>query len=236
MRVTLVVHEHERLGRGIELAMPAEELKANDVALEFLTGELKGSHDLSGIVFTVLAAMSGMEREDFRDRTLEGHESARERGKTIDGAGVTDESMLSMALHLRDQEMSLRDIAKRLVITTGAKKGRYPPGRTDPLRGDRTLGQKGELGEEGTVEGLVGGLDLDGDEQMPGARRARVDRFVELLDVAEVQPGQAALARLGAYLHPAQRSPVRPDDAIPPEQLEDPVIDPHMDAVVLEDL
>ncbi|WP_406290417.1 recombinase family protein [Embleya sp. NBC_00896] len=61
--VTLVVHEHERLGRGIELAMLAEELKASDVGLEFLTGELKGSHDPSGIVFTAPAAMSGMERE-----------------------------------------------------------------------------------------------------------------------------------------------------------------------------
>ncbi|WP_327348896.1 hypothetical protein [Streptomyces europaeiscabiei] len=71
----------------------------------------------------MLAAMSGMEREYIRDRTLEGHEPARKRGKTIGGAGVTDESMLSMALHLRAQEMSLRDIAKRLVITTGAKKG-----------------------------------------------------------------------------------------------------------------
>ncbi|MFD3307195.1 hypothetical protein [Streptomyces sp. NPDC058694] len=99
--MTLVVHEHKRLGRGIELAMLAE--------------ELKGSHD-----------PSGMEREYIRDRALEGHESARRRGKTIGGAGVTDESMLSMALHLRDQEMSLRDIAKRLVITTGAKKGRHP--------------------------------------------------------------------------------------------------------------
>jgi DNA invertase Pin-like site-specific DNA recombinase len=126
VRVTLVVHEHKRLGRGIELAMLAEELKASDVDLEFLTGELKGSHDPSGIVFTVLAAMSGMEREYIRDRTLEGHESARKRGKTIGGAGVTEESMLSMALHLREQEMSLRDIAKRLVITTGAKKGQHP--------------------------------------------------------------------------------------------------------------
>ncbi|MEV6591429.1 hypothetical protein [Streptomyces acidicola] len=34
--------------------------------------------------------------------------------------------MLSMALHLRDQEMSLRGIAKRLVITTGTKKGQHP--------------------------------------------------------------------------------------------------------------
>ncbi|WP_336605647.1 recombinase family protein [Streptomyces sp. BA2] len=57
--VTLVVHEHKQLGRGIELAMLAEELKASDVGLEFLTGELKGSYDPSGIVFTVLAAMSG---------------------------------------------------------------------------------------------------------------------------------------------------------------------------------
>ncbi|WP_267958526.1 recombinase family protein [Streptomyces sp. NRRL F-5135] len=63
LAVTLVVHKHKRLGRGIELAMLAEELKASGVGLEFLTGELKGSHDPSGIVFTVLAAMSGMERE-----------------------------------------------------------------------------------------------------------------------------------------------------------------------------
>ncbi|MFJ8026161.1 hypothetical protein [Streptomyces sp. NPDC096311] len=41
---------------------------------------------------TALAAMSGMEREQIRDRTLEGHESARKRGKTIGGAGVTDET------------------------------------------------------------------------------------------------------------------------------------------------
>ncbi|MEW2574971.1 recombinase family protein [Streptomyces syringium] len=64
--VTLGVHDHKGLGRGIELAMLAEELKASDVGLEFLTGELKGSHDPSGIGFTVLAAISGMEREYIR--------------------------------------------------------------------------------------------------------------------------------------------------------------------------
>ncbi|MCW2876199.1 MAG: Resolvase [Sphaerisporangium sp.] len=124
--VTLVVHEHKRLGRGIDLATLAEELKAAGVGLEFLTGELQGSHDPSGVVFTVLAALSGMEREYIRDRTLEGHESARNRGKTIGGACVTDDAMLSMALHLRGQDLSLRDTAARLVITSGAKKGRHP--------------------------------------------------------------------------------------------------------------
>jgi DNA invertase Pin-like site-specific DNA recombinase len=124
--VTLVVHEHKRLGRGIDLATLAEELRAGDIGLEFLTGELQGSHDPGGVVFTVLAALSGMEREYIRDRTLEGHESARKRGKAIGGASVTDDGMLSMALHLREQEMSLREIAARLVITTGKKKGQHP--------------------------------------------------------------------------------------------------------------
>jgi DNA invertase Pin-like site-specific DNA recombinase len=124
--VTLVVHEHKRLGRGLALAELAEKLRAYDVGLEFLTGELQGTHDPSGVVFTVLAALSGMEREYIRDRTLEGHESARRGGKTIGGAAVTDPAMLSMALHLRGQDKSLREIAAQLVITKGKKKGRHP--------------------------------------------------------------------------------------------------------------
>jgi DNA invertase Pin-like site-specific DNA recombinase len=122
--VTIVVHEHKRLRRGIELAVLAEQLRASGIGLEFLTGELAGPHDPSGVVFTVLAALSGMEREYIRDRTLEDHESAR--GKAIGGAAVTDEAMLAVALHLRGQDLSLRDIAARLVIATGRKKGQHP--------------------------------------------------------------------------------------------------------------
>jgi hypothetical protein len=106
--VAVVVHEHKRLGRGIELAALGEQLRAAGIGLEFLTGELHGSHDPSGVVFTVLAALSGMERKYIRDRTLEGHESAR--GKSIGGASVTDDAMLAVALHLRGEDLSLRDI------------------------------------------------------------------------------------------------------------------------------
>ncbi|MDI6098711.1 hypothetical protein QLQ12_08870 [Actinoplanes sp. NEAU-A12] len=67
-----------------------------------------------------------MEREYIRDKTLEGRESARIRGKTIGGASVTDNTMLPMALHLRAQELSLRDIAAQLVITKGKMKGPAP--------------------------------------------------------------------------------------------------------------
>ena len=34
--------------------------------------------------------------------------------------------MLAAALHLRGQELTLRDIATRLVIATGKKKGQHP--------------------------------------------------------------------------------------------------------------
>jgi DNA invertase Pin-like site-specific DNA recombinase len=125
-RVTLVVHEHKRLGRGIEMAQLAEQLRADGIGLEFLVGELQGSHDPSGVVFTVLAAMAGSEREYIRERTLEGHEAARARGKVIGGAAVTDDAMLAVAFHHRGQGLSLRDIAARLVITTGKKKGQHP--------------------------------------------------------------------------------------------------------------
>lgn len=42
--------------------------------------------------------------------------------------------MLSMAPHLRSQELSLRDIATRLVITKGKKKGQHPSPATILLR------------------------------------------------------------------------------------------------------
>jgi len=44
----------------------------------------------------------------------------------IGGAAVTDEAMLAVALHHRDQGLSLRDTAARLVIATGKKKGSTP--------------------------------------------------------------------------------------------------------------
>ena len=152
--VTLVVHEHKRLGRGLQLAELAEQLRSYGVALEFLTGELQGSHDPGGIVFTVLAALSGMEREYIRERTLEGHESARARGKTIGGAAVGDEAMLSMALHLRGQGKSLREIAAGLVITKGKKKGQHPSPATvmRMLRDHDTVAAASAVPVQGSLE------------------------------------------------------------------------------------
>ncbi|MFC9498420.1 recombinase family protein [Streptomyces sp. NPDC056982] len=130
-KVTLVVHEMKRLGRGaLELLKVAEELRDAGIELELLTGLLRGKHDPAGYgaaLFAFFAAMAEAERDYIRDKTLEGQETARAKGKVIGGVRVTNADMLAMALYLRDHEhLSLREIAARLVITSGAKKGQHP--------------------------------------------------------------------------------------------------------------
>ncbi|WP_308378084.1 recombinase family protein [Streptomyces sp. ISL-98] len=130
-KVTLVVHEMKRLGRGaLELLKAAEELRDAEIELEFLTGPLAGKHDPAGhgaALFAFFAAMAESERDYIRDKTLEGQETARTNGKAIGGVKVSDEDMLATARRLRDEEnLSLREIAARLVIRTGKKRGQHP--------------------------------------------------------------------------------------------------------------
>ncbi len=134
-RVTLVVHEMKRLGRGaLELLKVAEELRDAEIELEFLTGPLAGRHDPAGhgaALFAFFAAMAESERDYIRDKTLEGQETARAKGKVIGGVKVSDGDMLATAVRLRDEEsLSLREIAARLVIRTGKKRGEHPSAAT----------------------------------------------------------------------------------------------------------
>jgi DNA invertase Pin-like site-specific DNA recombinase len=107
-KVTLVVHEMKRLGRGaLELLKVAGELRDAEIELEFLTGPLAGKHDPAGrgaALFAFFAAMAESERDYIRDKTLEGQETARKNGKAIGGVKVFDEDMLATALRLRDDE------------------------------------------------------------------------------------------------------------------------------------
>jgi hypothetical protein len=77
-------------------------------------------------VFTVLAVLSGRERRVHSRPHSGGPTSRPAPGTAIGGAAVTDDTMLAVALHLRGQEMSLRDIGARLVIATGKKEGQHP--------------------------------------------------------------------------------------------------------------
>jgi Resolvase, N terminal domain len=108
----------------------AEELRDAEIELEFLTGPLAGKHNSAGhgaALFAFFAAMAESERDYIRDKTLEGQETARSKGKAIGGVPVSHDDMLATAVRLRDEEhLSLREIASRLVIRTGKKRGQHP--------------------------------------------------------------------------------------------------------------
>lgn len=133
-RVTLVVHELKRLGRGaLDLLQIAEQLRLDGIQLEFLTGPLQGKHDPSGYgsaLFAFFAAMAETERDYIRDKTLEGMEVARNKGKAIGRPVVGTDDMATMAKALRDQGKSVPEIREQLIIPSGKHKGSHPSIRT----------------------------------------------------------------------------------------------------------
>ncbi|MFF3159254.1 recombinase family protein [Streptomyces sp. NPDC057910] len=132
VQVILTVHEFRRLGRGTDLLVTVEDLRKAGIALEFLTGPITGLYDPAdrhgqgAILFGVLAALSGAERTYTRERTLEGQESARRRGRTGGRPPSLDADQIDYALTLRAKGTPMKEIQQKIVITRGKHKGRHP--------------------------------------------------------------------------------------------------------------
>ncbi|MGN5382381.1 recombinase family protein [Streptomyces lasalocidi] len=106
VQVILTVHEFRRLGRGTDLLVTVENLRKAGIALEFLSGPITGlynpgdRHGQGAILFGVLAALSGAART-YTQKTLEGQESARRRGRTGGRPSSHDPDQIEYALTLR---------------------------------------------------------------------------------------------------------------------------------------
>ncbi|MEU9959785.1 recombinase family protein [Streptomyces sp. NPDC050982] len=79
----------KRLGRdAAELTALADHLTEHGLVLEMLAGPLPGIYDPTGpgkLLFGFFAAIAETERENIRESTLEGLESAAARASTADG-------------------------------------------------------------------------------------------------------------------------------------------------------
>jgi DNA invertase Pin-like site-specific DNA recombinase len=82
--VILTIYEMKRLGRdAAELTTLADHLTAHGLILEMLAGPLPGIYDPTGpgrILFAFFAAMAETERENIREATLEGLNTAARKG------------------------------------------------------------------------------------------------------------------------------------------------------------
>ncbi|MFE2472648.1 recombinase family protein [Streptomyces mirabilis] len=120
----------KRLGRdAAELTALADHLTAHGLVLEMLAGPLPGIYDPTGpgkLLFAFFAAMAETERENIRESTLEGLDTAARKGKHGGRPPVITDDMLHTVLRRRANGESVEQIQPDLIIPTGKRKGRSP--------------------------------------------------------------------------------------------------------------
>jgi DNA invertase Pin-like site-specific DNA recombinase len=120
----------KRLGRdAAELTALADHLTENGLVLEMLAGPLPGLYDPTGpgkLLFGFFAAMAETERENIRESTLEGLETAARKGKYGGRPPVITDDMLHTVLRRKTLGESVEQIQPDLIIPTGKRKGQNP--------------------------------------------------------------------------------------------------------------
>ncbi|GAA2693149.1 recombinase family protein [Streptomyces lunalinharesii] len=128
--VIFTVYEMKRLGRdAAELTALADHLTAHGLILEMLAGPLPGIHDPTGpgkSLFAFFAAMAETERENIRESTLEGLDTAARKGKHGGRPPVITDDMLHTVLCRRANGESVEQIQPDLIIPTCKRKGHNP--------------------------------------------------------------------------------------------------------------
>ncbi|WP_369367814.1 recombinase family protein [Streptomyces sp. CG4] len=129
-RMIVTVYEMKRLGRdAAELTALADHLTAHGLVLEMLAGPLPGIYDPTGpgkLLFAFFAAMAETERENIRESTLEGLDTAARKGKHGGRPPVITDDMLHTVLRRRANGESVEQIQPDLIIPTGRRKGQNP--------------------------------------------------------------------------------------------------------------
>ncbi|MDX2939643.1 recombinase family protein [Streptomyces ipomoeae] len=125
-RVIFTVYEMKRLGRD---AAELTALTDHGLVLEMLAGPLPGIYDPTGpgkLLFAFFAAMAETERENIRESTLEGLDTAARKGKHGGRLPVITDDMLHTVLRRRANGESVEQIQPDLIIPTGKCKGQNP--------------------------------------------------------------------------------------------------------------
>lgn len=128
--VILAVQALGRLARtSAELMTLTTALAAGGIRLEVLTGPLAGTWDPHGegsLLFDVLAAATGLDRNHRREKSVEGQLAAAAEGRRGGRPRVFDQEMTATAVALRERGMGVPEIAATLVIPEGKRAGRHP--------------------------------------------------------------------------------------------------------------
>jgi DNA invertase Pin-like site-specific DNA recombinase len=129
---TLVVWKLDRLARSLkQLIETVEDLGARGIGLRSLTESLDTTTSGGRLVFHLFAALAEFERSIIRERTLSGLQAARRRGRTGGRPpALTHQDLAEARALLRDPEITVTQVAKRLGVAPSTLYRHLPGGRS----------------------------------------------------------------------------------------------------------
>jgi DNA invertase Pin-like site-specific DNA recombinase len=129
---TLVVWKLDRLARSLkQLIETVEELGERGIGLRSLTESLDTTTSGGTLVFHLFAALAEFERSMIRERTRSGLQAARRRGR-LGGRppALASQDLAEAKALLRDPEITVEQVAKRLGVAPSTLYRHLPGGRS----------------------------------------------------------------------------------------------------------
>ena len=148
----LAVWRLDRIGRSLpHIVQLVSDLRARDVGLKVLTGEIDTTSSTGRLVFGIFATLAEFERDLIHERTLAGLAAARARGRMGGRPRMMTRAKLKTAMAMMaDRDNAARDIATVLGVSLSTlyayvdSKGQ-PRLRARKLLGNGRASQSGSL-------------------------------------------------------------------------------------------
>ncbi len=148
----LAVWKLDRIGRSLpHIVQLVSDLRARDVGLKVLTGEIDTTSSTGRLVFGIFATLAEFERDLIHERTLAGLAAARARGRMGGRPRMMTRAKLKTAMAMMaDRDNAARDIATVLGVSLSTlyayvgSKGQ-PRLRARKLLGNGRASQSGSL-------------------------------------------------------------------------------------------
>ena len=128
---TLVVWKLDRLARSLkQLIETIEGLEQREIGFRSLTEAIDTTTSGGRLVFHIFASLAEFERSIIRERTRAGLEAARSRGRTGGRPpALTDKDLTAAKAMLKDDTMTVEEIAKQLGVAPSTLYRHLPGGR-----------------------------------------------------------------------------------------------------------
>lgn len=128
----IVVWKLDRLARSLkQLIETVDDLQRREIGFRSLTEAIDTTTPGGRLIFHIFAALAEFERSIIRERTIAGLAAAKTRGRLGGRPPALREADLRVAeALLRDQSLSVTEIAKRLGVTASTLYRHIPGGRS----------------------------------------------------------------------------------------------------------